>query len=183
MNYKLIIAMGMGVLLMASCSNSNQDKSNEQNDKDTVVQVVPETKVVVEEVEKTDPAQTAPAAIASKQVNDGTLSVTKASIVGSILNVELRLDNTDKNVISINFPGENIYYIDDATAKKNSLLKDDAGKFMFTPTKEEGKKLWYLGSDKMVLINLKFAVPSPETNTISLTLSDYGSFDALPITR
>lgn len=111
------------------------------------------------------------------------MNVTKVSVVGSILNVELILDNSEKNAININFPPSTIYYIDDATAKKNSLLKDDAGQFMITPTKADGQKIWYLGSDKIVLISLKFAVPAPDSKTISLTLGDYGSFDALPITR
>lgn len=182
MNHKLIIALGMGLVLATSCSNSNKENTS-QKDTDTIVEVVPETKVIVEEVEKTDSPKSETPAIATKQVNDGTLKVTKVSVVGSILNVELILDNTEDKSININFPPSNIYYIDDATAKKNSLLKDDAGRFMITPTKSEGQRLWYLGSDKIVLISLKFAVPAPESKTISLTLGDYGSFDALPITR
>lgn len=182
MKHKLIISFGMGLVLATSCSNSNKENTS-QNDTDTIVEVVPETKLIVEEVEKTDSAKPETPVIATKQVNDGTLNVTKVSVVGSILNVELILDNSEKNAININFPPSTIYYIDDATAKKNSLLKDDAGQFMITPTKADGQKLWYLGSDKIVLISLKFAVPAPDSKTISLTLGDYGSFDALPITR
>jgi len=184
MNHKLIIALGLGALIAISCSNSNQDKSAENNDVDTIVQPVEETKVIVKEVEKKDSVRViAPAAIATKQVSDGTLNITKVKVVGSILNIEAVLDNPEKNSVNINFPSDNIYYIDDASAKKMSLLKDDSGKFMITPTNAEGKKLWYLGSDKMILISLKFAVPAPDSKSISLTLGDFGSFDALPVTR
>ena len=51
MKHKLIISFGMGLVLATSCSNSNKENTS-QNDTDTIVEVVPETKLIVEEVEK-----------------------------------------------------------------------------------------------------------------------------------
>ncbi|MEI5984171.1 MULTISPECIES: hypothetical protein [Sphingobacterium] len=183
MNSNTKILLGLGLLACTACTTTT--KTDQDTDKDTTIVVnQPASPVIVEERVVEEPAQPATTnAISSKQVSDGTINVTKVNVLGSIMTVELMLDNPEKNAININFPADNIYYIDDATAKKNSLLKDDAGKVMLTPTNSEGKKMRYLGSDKMVLMSLKFAAPPAESKTISLTLGDYGTFDGLPITR
>ncbi|WP_099365291.1 hypothetical protein [Sphingobacterium sp. 1.A.4] len=183
MNSNTKILLGLGLLACTACTTTT--KTDQDTDKDTTIVVnQPASPVIVEERVVEEPAQPSTTnAISSKQVSDGTINVTKVNVLGSIMTVEMMLDNPEKNAININFPADNIYYIDDATAKKNSLLKDDAGKVMLTPTNSEGKKMRYLGSDKMVLMSLKFAAPPAESKTISLTLGDYGTFDGLPITR
>ncbi len=184
MNYKLIIALGATALFFTACTNSTKNDDGSTGHSDTVVikEEPAEQQVIVKEVPKADETANIPV-IASKQIAKGVLNVTKVRVVGSILNVEMAIPNTDKNVFNLNIPPGNIYYIDDATAKKNTLLKDDEGKFMVTPTNDEGQKLWYLGSDDLILISLKFAAPPAESKTISLTLGEYGSFDELPVSR
>lgn len=183
MNSNAKILLGLGLLACTACTSNN--KTEQVNQKDTTIIVTPPAnKIVVEEVQKQAPPPTTTAPIiSSKQTSDGTLNINKVNVIGSIMTIELSIDNTEKKPININFPANNIYYIDDATVKKNSLLKDDEGRVMLTPTNSEGMKMRYLGSDKLVMMSLKFAAPPVETKTISLTIGDYGSFDGVPVTR
>lgn len=93
------------------------------------------------------------------------------------------IQNPEKKLADINIPGSDIYYIDDATAKKNSILKDDAGKLMLSPVNSFGDRLRVTGDDNPILMNLKFAAPPADSKTISLSIGKYGSFDGMPITR
>ncbi|GAA4136353.1 hypothetical protein GCM10022216_11300 [Sphingobacterium kyonggiense] len=182
MNSKLIPLVGLALLLGASCTNNTENKDNSTSDNDTVVvSTQPDTVIVQETVkEETAPQITS---IASKQVDEGTLAVTKAHVVGSILSIDLVIQNPEKKLADINIPGSDIYYIDDATAKKNSILKDDAGKLMLSPVNSFGDRLRVTGDDNPILMNLKFAAPPADSKTISLSIGKYGSFDGMPITR
>lgn len=120
--------------------------------------------------------------IMSKTIDQGNLNLTKATVTGNLMNVEFVITNPDKNVFTANIPVSEIYYIDDATAKKNGLLKDDSGKYMVSPTNTEGNKLLpqYIGESNVIL-TLKFPAPPKGSKTVSITLGKYGSFDNVPI--
>ena len=180
-----IMSMGLAALLFAACSNGakqEQKEAAEETETSTATTAPTESQAVIQEEKKEEPAKLSNV-IASKQIDKGVLNVTKVAVVGSILNVELVLENPEKRLLDLNVPAEDIYFIDDATAKKNSLLKDDSGRFMITPVNSEGKRLRFMGSDEMLIITFRFAVPPADSKTISLTVGKYGNFDALPITR
>lgn len=78
---------------------------------------------------------------------------------------------------------QDVFLIDDATAKKNGLLKDDAGKYLASPTNRDGDKIDIHGYDLAYALNLKSLVPSADVKTVSITIPSLGGFDGLSITR
>lgn len=182
MNSNVMSLLGIGLLLCTAC-NSGSKKETAVVSTDSSSS--PSSTVIVEEVEKpTEPAKADPIqAIASKQISQGLLQISKAHVTGSILTIEMILDNTEKKIVDFNIPAEDIFYIDDATSKKISLLKDDSGRVMLSPTNSDGNRLRFTGTDNPVIINLKFPVPPADSKTISLSFGEFGSFDGMPITR
>ena len=136
-------------------------------------------------VEETTPITESPTALSSKTVNNDVLMVTKAKVTGKVLYVELVLKSTEGSSLHVMNIKE-INYIDDAEAKKHEILKDDEGIYQASPMQStKGSKLQVStrATNPETLISLKFPAPPENSKTITLNMPDFGSFDAITITR
>ncbi|MBH5328120.1 phosphoribosylglycinamide synthetase [Eikenella sp. S3360] len=136
------------------------------------------------------PQQQDPAAqaIQSKPFEDGTLALTKAKVVGQILNVEFiytppKNENGGYKFKTIR-SGQvaDFAYIDESTSKRISLLQDENGKYMTDPV-VGGSGVITSSSSSPVIIALKFPAPAETTPTITIDFPGAGSFDSVPVSR
>lgn len=156
-----------------------------------------------QEASKPNPASSSPAlvqepaapqqdptaqAIESKPFGEGTLALTKAKVVGQILNVEFiftppKKPNGDYKFTNVH-SGElkDFAYIDETTSKRISLLQDENGKYMADPIGGAGRNIGLTGTTPKI-IALKFPAPAETTPTITIDFPGAGSFDSVQVSR
>ena len=127
-------------------------------------------------------------AIESKPFGEGTLALTKAKVVGQILNVEFiftppKKPNGDYKFTNVH-SGElkDVAYIDETTSKRISLLQDENGKYMADPIGGAGRNIGLTGTTPKI-IALKFPAPAETTPTITIDFPGAGSFDSVQVSR
>lgn len=126
--------------------------------------------------------------IESKPFGEGTLALTKAKVVGQILNVEFiftppKKPNGDYKFTNVH-SGElkDFAYIDETTSKRISLLQDENGKYMADPIGGAGRNIGLTGTTPKI-IALKFPAPAETTPTITIDFPGAGSFDSVQVSR
>ena len=127
-------------------------------------------------------------AIESKPFGEGTLALTKAKVVGQILNVEFiftppKKPNGDYKFTNVH-SGElkDFAYIDETTSNRISLLQDENGKYMADPIGGAGRNIGLTGTTPKI-IALKFPAPAETTPTITIDFPGAGSFDSVQVSR
>ena len=127
-------------------------------------------------------------AIESKPFGEGTLALTKAKVVGQILNVEFIFTPPKKPNGDYKFTNEHsgdlkdFAYIDETTSKRISLLQDENGKYMADPIGGAGRNIGLTGTTPKI-IALKFPAPAETTPTITIDFPGAGSFDSVQVSR
>jgi phosphoribosylformylglycinamidine synthase 2 len=126
-------------------------------------------------------------AIQSKPLGEGTLALTKAKVVGQILNVEFILTPPKKADGSYKAQSEYIKvkdfaYIDESTTKRISLLKDESGKYMIDPA-ADANDMTMISARSPKTIAIKFPAPPETTPTITIDFPGAGSFDSVQVSR
>ncbi|EEG22844.1 Uncharacterised protein [Eikenella corrodens] len=127
-------------------------------------------------------------AIQSKPFGQGTLALTKAKVVGQILNVEFMYIPPKNEDGSYKFTNEHsgkitdFAYIDEATSKRISLLQDESGKYMTDPAAGVSNTIGLTGNSPKI-IALKFPAPPETSPTITIDFPGAGSFDSVPVGR
>ncbi len=176
---KLVFATAF--LAIVACKENTKTSETVSTEPETTTTTDNTSGVTIEENKPVEP--TVINSIQKKSLNELDINVTKARVTGDILTVELMVINKGTERISYYLPLDEVSYIDDATSKKYSLLKDDAGKYMANPINSTNKDISIFGTEKEHLITMKFPAPPAESKTISLNIPKFGSFDVLPITR
>ena len=127
-------------------------------------------------------------AIQSKPFGQGTLALTKAKVVGQILNVEFMYIPPKNEKGDYKFTNEHsgkltdFAYIDEATSKRISLLQDESGKYMTDPAAGVSNTIGLTGNSPKI-IALKFPAPPETSPTITIDFPGAGSFDSVPVNR
>lgn len=134
-----------------------------------------------------DQAQPAQAIQTKIGPKESVVNLTSAKVTGQILTVEFVVVPKKKadgkyEWITYGIPMKNISYIDDATAKKVSLLQDDSGGYMASPQNSQGDDI-RLDSNAPIMVTLKFPAPPETSPTVSVNFSKVGSFDGVPVSR
>lgn len=178
---KLII--GMSAIFLMSCKENKKVESTETTTDPEINTTEQPAPAPTEEVSTTTTAQTP---LSSKTINGTLVTVDKAKVIGKVLYVELKVKNMGEssslNVIDV----ADINYVDDAEAKKHDILKDDDGNYQASPLQmKTGGRLQVSTSSRRpeALISLKFAAPPETSKTITLSIPDFGTFDAIPVSR
>lgn len=118
--------------------------------------------------------------ITNGKVNNINWRLTKVKVTGSILTVEFETEG--QNYSSVRIELNQVSYIDDATAKKVDVLKDEAGEWMAAPL--SGKNhLNFEVSGGITKIWMKFPAPPASSKTISLNIPKIGALDGLEVQR
>ena len=127
-------------------------------------------------------------AIQSKPFGQCTLSLTKAKVVGQILNVEFMYIPPKNERGDYKFTNEHsgkitdFAYVDEATSKRISLLQDESGKYMTDPAAGVSNTIGLTGNSPKI-IALKFPAPPETSPTITIDFPGAGSFDSVPVSR
>ena len=114
--------------------------------------------------------------------------MTKAKVVGQILNVEFMYIPPKNEKGDYKFTNEHsgkltdFAYIDEATSKRISLLQDESSKYMTDPAAGVSNTISLAGSAPKV-IALKFPAPPETSTTITIDFPGAGSFDSVPVNR
>ena len=95
---------------------------------------------------------------------------------------------SDGKRVASNYEIDQISVIDEATAKKYSVLKDQSGNYMASPLRtDQGKQLININipsfKDTPVAVWFKFPAPPVDTKTISITIPEVGSYTGIPVYR
>lgn len=179
-------------LSLAACS---QEKTAETTTASAPAETAPAAPAPAAGVERSEavappaapaPAPT-PAALSTQAGPSGTqVSLTKARVVGDILNVELQfaLPPGTTSGAYTHAEVDQINYIDDATSRKYNVLKDQQGQYMALPLNSNGKILDITAhKGAPAIVTLKFPAPPTTSSTVSLSIPGASSFDAIPLQR
>ena len=175
---KLIFATSL--IAIVACNDTKKEESVENTSASEMTKTEEKTSE-----ESTAPKVETPIALSSKTLNEEVASVIKAKVIGKVLYVELIINSGGKSGLHVMDIRE-INYVDDAEAKKHDVLKDDSDNFQASPLQSSGSNKIQLSTNynsPEALISLKFAAPPETSKTITLNIPDFGSFDAIPITR
>ena len=171
------------MLLIGGCSKGPDAGSQTAATDNSTVPAAPAdggvTRNVVEPAAAPTPAP-APAAIQTQPGPKGyQVALNRAAVTGDILTVALTFQG-GKCCAYINV--DQVSVIDDATAQRISVLKDNAGNWMAAPLGSPDQlRFGYQGPTTQVWF--KFPAPPATSKTISLTIPNVAPFDAVPITR
>lgn len=130
-------------------------------------------------------------AIQTKTIGNDTIHLTKAKVVGQILNVEFVAvppkapDGKYDYFAGSSHKLADFDYIDEATSKKVTLLQDENGKYMADPINSGNHKEIRIpfSTRHPLTISLKFPAPPATSPTITIDFPGVGSFDSVPVSR
>lgn len=114
------------------------------------------------------------------------VDLVRAGITGKILTVELLYRNpTSAYTRNVEMPIQQVSYIDDATAKRYGVLKDESGQYLASPLGKRDKTIVDLGNfssvEKSKVAWFKFPAPPAGTKTISINIPDVGPYDGISV--
>lgn len=175
-------AVLMGTLLTA-CGPAGPNATNQTADA-PVAAPTPAAGVTRDVVETEDaPVQpiTPATAIQSQPGPDGSqLDLLKVAVTGDILTVTLRCSSGER-INSESFRVPDISVIDDATAQRISVLKDNEDKWMASNV--SGDRIGVACEQKPGILWAKFPAPPATSKTVSINLPQVAPFDGVPVTR
>jgi hypothetical protein len=121
-----------------------------------------------------------PKVLASGKLKDFDWRLSKVKVTGAILTVEFEV-NSEKGSGAY-LPAGQISYIDDATAKKYGVLKDEGGQYMMAPL--FGKDELLMGGTQGISKTwIKFPAPPAGSKTVSLNIPSVGALDGVEVQR
>lgn len=126
----------------------------------------------------------APAPLQAIQTQPGPggsqVDLVKVAVTGDIMTVTFRC-SSDEKYNTKGFRVSEISVIDDATAQRISVLKDNAGNWMTSNSRGDYVNV---GCEiKPGVLWAKFPAPPATSKTVSITLPEAGAFDGVPVTR
>lgn len=126
---------------------------------------------------------TAPAAVIQTQQGSrgNTVQLNRAAVTGDILTVSLTFIGSGDCCVRLNL--DDVSVIDDATAQRISVLKDNSGKYMAAPLESNGKAVTPESFQGASVVWFKFPAPPATSRTISIAIPGVAPFDAVPVTR
>jgi hypothetical protein len=78
---------------------------------------------------------------------------------------------------------DQVSYIDDATAKKFTVLKDEAGQWLAAPLDSRKKMLKLKAYGGISKTWMKFPAPPAESKTVSINMPHLGALDGIAVQR
>lgn len=179
----IVVAAAMGAL--AACSGG--EKSAEQTPSGAPTDAAGATGVAREEVPAPTPSATpAPPPAAAIQTQPGPnnyqVALNRVAVTGDVLTVALTYSGGRCCAYA---KLDEVSVIDDATAQRLSVLKDNSGKWMASPMDSRGDRLaiGLGGNDSPRQVWFKFPAPPATSKTVSIALPEVAPFDAVPVTR
>lgn len=180
-HWNILIASGLAIPLLAACQVAD-DKAQTSNNADATETATaePPTPVVVEQVQ---PAPALPV-IATQPGPDGVnVDLNKVAVTGDVLTVQATVKAGVDDGVSLYMSNDEISVIDDATAQRYSLLKDNSGKVLASPVSGDRRIGDYVSRGKTKVFWFKFPAPPATSKTVSINLPNVAPFDGVAVTR
>jgi hypothetical protein len=125
--------------------------------------------------------------IATRQGPDGLeVDLARVGVTGDLMTIELRYRNSTVDAIWLNtFSLNQVSFIDDATSRRYSVVKDQSGQYMASPLSGGGGfiEAHYVKEKGYSIVWFKFPAPPPTTQTISINIPKVSPFDGIRIQR
>src|SRR5262245_33668487 len=127
-------------------------------------------------------------AIATRQGPDGLeVDLARVGFAGDLMTIELRYRNpTAKEIWLDMFRLDQVSFIDDATSKRYSVVKDQSGQYMASPFSRLGDgsiNPHYVKENGYSIVWFKFPAPPTTTQNISINIPNVSPFDGIRIQR
>lgn len=125
--------------------------------------------------------------IQSQPGPDGSqVDLMKVAVTGDILTVTLRC-SSDRSYNTETFRVANISVVEDATAQRLSVLRDNAGAALVSDfqrgSSPENDLLRVNCGSRPGVIWAKFPAPAPSSPTVSINFPETAPFDGVPVAR
>ncbi len=132
--------------------------------------------------QKTEPvAQTV---IQTQPGSDGVVvDLNKVAVTGDVLTVQLSVKAPTDDSKMVNMVASQINLIDDATAQRYSILKDNEGKYLASPMFTSTRVGENVLQGSTSIFWFKFPAPPATSKTVSINLPGVAPFDGVPVTR
>jgi len=185
MHARSLAAASLSALVLLSACNRNPatgDSAAGGNEAVTADADGGVTRNVIEPAAPPAPAP-APAAIQIQPGPRGSqVTLNRVAVTGDVLTVALTFQGT---TCCAYIPVDQVSIIDDATAQRISVLKDNGGQWMAAPMDSgSAMKELRIGNDNSpTQVWFKFPAPPATSKTVSLNIPGVAPFDAVPITR
>lgn len=176
-------ASGLAMLL-AACGGGEQTTASTEPAATETAAPAESGGVTREVAEPAEPAvapMAAQAAIQSQPGPDGSqLDLVSVKVTGDILTVTMRCSSPDRvNTESIDL--DDVSVIDDATAQRIAVLKDNDGKWLASAV--SGDNAMVSCEQRPGVFWAKFPAPPATSRTVSINLPGAAPFDGVPVTR
>ncbi|AMJ56095.1 MULTISPECIES: hypothetical protein [Stenotrophomonas] len=134
------------------------------------------------------PATPAESTIIASQPGYGgsNWALNRAQVTGNILTLQFTVSPpTDKSLFDYSrFKIDQIALIDDTSAQRYSVLKDDTGRPMASPIDDKAEALRIaIAANSSGVVWLKFPAPPVTSQSVSITLPEVGPFDGIKVSR
>lgn len=169
----------VSVALLSACS-SEKPAEADRTAPDQTGTVVREKMTAPVQPAETTPSQ--PAIQTQPGPYGSTVALNRASVTGDVLTIQLTYSGAPKaNAQYMKL--DDVSVIDDSTAQRLGVLKDNGGKWLASPLSAGGDGVNISLRDTPTIVWFRFPAPSAETTSVSLNLPEAAPFDAIPITR
>jgi hypothetical protein len=120
-------------------------------------------------------------AIATRQGLDGLeVDLTRIGFTGDLMTVEMRVRNpSNRHATLSGFRLDKVSFIDDATSRRYSVVKDQSGNYMASPEGGGYIPNQDIDGGGYSLMWFKFPAPPSTTQTISITIPGVNPFDGI----
>lgn len=108
------------------------------------------------------------------------VALNKVKVTGDVMTVQLTYTG-EGSTPQVDL--ENVSLIDDATAQRIGVLKDNDGKWLASPLSGRGNGLSINLYESPAIVWFKFPAPPATSKTVSINIPDVVPFDGVPVTR
>lgn len=175
------IALAAAGLGLAACSGGGQSAPAA-----TETETSATTTVTREELPAPNASPTPLAPAAAIQTQPGPagyqVALNRVAVTGDVMTVALTYSGGSCCAYA---KLDEVSVIDDATAQRIGVLKDNSGKWMASPMDSRGDRLaiGLGGGDGPRQVWFKFPAPPATSKTVSIAIPEVAPFDAVPVTR
>lgn len=112
-----------------------------------------------------------------------TWELKKAHVTGNLLTAQFYVRPATKDDITYHGDIDQISMVDDATAQRYGVIKDQSGNALVSDRSGSNSLRVSTSRDEAANVWVKFPAPPATSRTVSITLPQVAPFDGVPVTR
>ena len=170
-------------IVLASCGEGASNRQENAEASNAAVDPTLATGSVVRDTPAPPPPPVV-TPIQTQQGPEGTrVDLTRAAVTGDILTVQLSYTAPADKYFSDHFRAEEVSVIDDTTAQRYGILKDQTGAWLAAPLFVSHSIRTSAQKGETAIVWMKFPAPPATSRTVSINIPKVGPFDGVPVTR